>query len=260
MKRNVLFMTLCMMILVVLQGCGEQASISAVTPENSVQVVLGVEPLMGKEPLTEEQVSATVAIIKGRLKEIGIPEATVQSEGTERIMVGLPAIADLEEATKVITESGLLELIDAGNSPLPKGEFVTTELGGLTPAQLESTAQPASAGKLYKVVVSSEDIDMSQVKADTRDGMPVVNFGLKGDGPSKMREFTSNNMHTYMPVVLNKRVINSPQIKGVVSDQVLITGLTLTETRRLAAQLKSGPLPVTLRLIETRQPATPSSK
>lgn len=258
MKRSVLFITVCMIILVALQGCGERANTNALTPENSVQVVLGVEPLPGKQPLTEEQVSATVAIVKSRLKEIGISEATVQSEGMERIIVGLPATADIEEATKAITESGLLEFIDAGNSPLPEGELVTTELGGPGNMQLGATA--TSNDIVYDVVVSSEVIDGSKVTANMRDGMPVVEFDLKGDGPHKMREFTSKNMNSYMPIVLNKRVLTSPMIRGIISDEGEITGLTLSESRRLAAQLKSGPLPVTLQLIETRQPATPPSK
>jgi preprotein translocase subunit SecD len=92
------------------------------------------------------------------------------------------------------------------------------------------------------------------VQFDPTTGRPQVLFVLKGDGPNKLAEHTSANVGKFMPIVLDKRVISSPQIEGAITGgQGVITGLTLEEARRLAIQLRSGALPLNLRLLESRK-------
>jgi preprotein translocase subunit SecD len=72
-----------------------------------------------------------------------------------------------------------------------------------------------------------------------------------------MREFTSANIGRFMPIVLDKKVISSPSIQGIISDNGEITafpwikqavsravevrrsavGLELLESRKIAATL-----------------------
>ena len=250
MKRNILFIAVIMVMLVALQGCGGSNEATG-----SAMLLLRVRPLAEVPPtgpVTDEQIEVVGDIIKERLMALGVEGVTVRPNGENHITVEFPAPANLDEVTKVVLERGLLELIDTGSEPLPEGTLVATELGGAAPSQ------PGGAGKVYKVVMTSNHVDASTVSTSTDPmGQASVLFSLKPEGAQRMKEHTSGAIGTYMPVVLDKRVISSPSIQGIIKDNVEITGLTEEETRRLAAQLKSGALPVELELIASRQPTPP---
>jgi len=137
---------------------------------------------------------------------------------------------------------------------------VTSTTAATTPtavatAQTTPLAQATMPSTTYHDVVTGDEIDGSQVQvAFDQAGVPRVAFGLKGNGPGKMSDYTSKNVGKYMPIVLDKKVISSPSIQGVIpGGKGEITGVTLGEAQKLAVQLKYGALPVGLRLIESRK-------
>ncbi len=258
--------------------------------QGGIQLVLQAQP-RGTEPITSGQLESARTIIEDRANDI-TTEPVVQTAGNDRILVELPGLENLEEAASIVQTTAFLEYIDSGSTPLAEGTLVTTELGGprirqtseLTPTQTiapgatitatgtttgttattqpttEPAPQPTPEGPVYRTVVSGDDIDGSKVGVAFDAGVPRVTFGLKGDGARKMREFTSANIGKYMPIVLDKRVISSPSIQGIISDNGEITGLSLDEARRLAVQLKYGALPVGLELLESRKIAATLGK
>ncbi len=232
-------------------------------------------------------------VIESRAAGSGVSEPLVQVQGNNRIIVELPGVQNPDEVLKTLRETGYLEWIDAGNTSIPDGSLVTTEAGPPSPDQLArangvtptptitgtqtltgtqaitttGTVSPTAAltsysnGKVYKVVINGSDVDGSKVTAtvDSSTGQPIVSFTLKGEGPRKLQEFTqrslptAGNVYTYMPIVLDKQVISSPYIKGVIpSGNGQITTNSLSEAQKLAIQLRYGALPVTLDVVQQR--------
>lgn len=69
-------------------------------------------------------------IIENRVNGLGLAEAVVQVQGSDRIIVELPGISDRELALQTVQETGLLEFVDFANVSLPPGEgdcIITTE-------------------------------------------------------------------------------------------------------------------------------------
>jgi preprotein translocase subunit SecD len=251
-----------------------------------LQLVLQAQPRGDQPAITGDQLQAARNIIEDRANGTGAAEPVVQTAGQDRILVELPGITDLETATKIIQETAFLEFIDGEASQgatctgCQVGDLVNTSPGGPRPEQLRlggstgttttvtstqtltgTTAQTTPVAtatpptKTFKTVVTGEEIDGSKVQvAFDQAGIPRVTFSLKGNGPGKLCTFTSANLGRYMPIVLDKKVISNPTIQGAIcGGNGEITGLTLTEARKLSVQLRYGALPVSLTLLESRK-------
>ena len=277
--------------------------------QGGLQLVLQAEPRGSSQTITQSQLQAARNIIEERANQTGAAEPVVQTAGTDRILVELPGVTNLEDATQIIQQTAFLEYIDSGDTPLTEGTLVCTTEGCPSPEQLrqqspaptptaaptvtgtqgittpavtatvtatgtvtatagltpsaqstaQSTAQPtpeATPTVVYRTIITGEDIDGNKVtvQINPTTGAPEVLFVLKGDGPRKLADFTSANVGKYMPIVLDKRVISSPRIQSAITGgQGVITGLSRDEARRLAIQLRSGALPLNLRLLESRK-------
>ncbi len=258
--------------------------------QGGIQLVLKAEPRGNQTSITPEQLQAARDILEQRANGTGASEPVVQTAGNDRILVELPGITNLEDATKIIQETAFLEFISSGDTPLSKDTLVCTEKGGCprpelqrvasgtsntstpgagTPvvtstttvsntgaiAQASPTAQAsATPATVYKTVIDGGEIDGNKVTVVSNNGLPQVSFTLKGDGPNKLAQFTGSNINKYMPIVLDNRVIDSPVIKGMIpAGNGVIEGLTRDEANRLAVQLKYGALPVGLVLQESRK-------
>jgi preprotein translocase subunit SecD len=268
-----------------------------------IRLVLQAKPQAGQE-LNAEQMEAARDILERRANGTGASEPVVQIAGSDRILVELPGIADLEEAQQLIQETAYLELISSGDVQLTEGTLVCTQSGCPTEEQIRerareigligseevaatptvtstlSTTGTVTAGttpgttpqatpvavatlpvteydpsKIYEVVIRGDEVDGNQVGvAFDQGGLPRVTFGVKGDGPRKLRDFTASNVGKYMPIVLDKRVISSPQIQGIIpSGSGEINNIALADARTLSVQLRYGALPVSLTLLESQK-------
>lgn len=255
--------------------------------QGGIQLVLKAEPRGLQTEITGEQLQAARNIIEDRANRTGANEPVVQTAGTDRILVELPGISNIEDAAKIIQETAFLEFISSGDVPLVKDTMVCTTKSGCPRAEQQrltggtsSTPSPAAGTTItstttvsntgttaqttpaasatpattYTTIVDGSEIDGSKVQVVYNNGLPQVSFTLKGDGPNKLANFTSSNVNKYMPIVLDNRVVDSPIIKGIIpAGNGVIEGMTIAESTRLAIQLKSGALPVGLTLQESRK-------
>ena len=117
--------------------------------QGGLQLVLQAEP-RGDQPVTDSQLQAARDIIESRANGTGAAEPVVQTAGGNRILVELPGIENLEDATKIIQETAFLEFINGEVAP-PSGcigcevdDLVLTTNGGPRPEQLrQDTTAPA---------------------------------------------------------------------------------------------------------------------
>jgi preprotein translocase subunit SecD len=268
--------------------------------QGGLQLVLQAEPRNPENPVTAEQLGAARNILEDRANGTGASEPVVQTAEGNRILVELPGIQNLEEASNIIQQTAFLEIVSSGSVPIPEGTYICTTEGCPSAAQLSVLASPtvpsaqptptvaataavtgtgsitatqtvsgtAGAGtttaaatptpvsQTYETIVTGDQVDGSRVQMqfNPTTGQPVVAFALKGNGPSVFGDFTQKNVGNYMPIVLDKKVISSPRIESPIpGGNGQITGLTATEARALALQLKYGALPVSLRPIESRK-------
>jgi len=126
--------------------------------------------------------------------------------------------------------------------------------------EVTGTQPPTQTQQVYSTVITGKDLASVQVTTGQLNE-PEVAFTLKPSATDTFAKFTSAHnealpgMPYYMCIVLDKVVVSCPSIRNAIPDgQGVITlgsNATLADADRLAIQLRSGSLPIQLRVAET---------
>ena len=225
--------------------------------QGGLQVLLEAD-LPEEDVVPPDQLDAARQIISQRVNALGVAEPLVATEGERRILIELPGIDNPEEAISLIQETALLEFVDSGTQPLPEGMCIRTTLNEGRPSRCEfAPGQPVTEevpnpAPTFDVVLTGADLRDAQSESDGLNYF--VSFLLTPEGGPIFGDYTRTHQGQFLTIVLDKRVISSPQISAIIDDAGTITGnFTLEEAQNLALQLRFGSLPVPLRIESTRQ-------
>ncbi len=216
----------------------------------------------------------TRQILENRANALGVSEVTMQIAGGCRIVAEFPGLSNPEEVIAALQQTGRLEFVDMGTSPLPEGSIVQTDYGRptqtpqatpppvSTPTEAVVTPQagatpqapsPTPAETVYHTVMTGAALDSAGVTRNTL-GQYQIAFSLKPEGAKIFADFTSTHVGQYLAIVLDQRVISVPIIKSPITDgQGVIQGnFTAESANTLAIQLRYGALPVPMKVVESR--------
>lgn len=189
--------------------------------------------LEAAEGATLDDMIKAVAIIDNRVNALGVTEPEIRREGDNRILIELPGVEDPEEAVDLIGKTALLEFIRVDN-----GEVVVTGRD-LKNAQ-EGKDSSGVAGKMYNVSLEFNSEGAKKFADATSDLV------------SKYSETDQNRM---IAIVLDGNMVSSPMVQTSITDgKASISGgfQTLEEAKSLALLLRSGALPIEMKIIEKR--------
>ena len=90
--------------------------------------------------------------------------------------------------------------------------------------------------------------------ARNESGLPAVSFTFDKQGAQAFARVTSENIGRFFAIVLDNKVISAPRIQSaIMGGNGIITGnFTADEAGTLALLLRSGALPVSLKIVEER--------
>ena len=228
--------------------------------QGGLQVLLEADTTENEE-ISMDAMAATRSIVEQRVNGLGVTEPVVQSQGTNRISVELPGIDNPEEAVALLKETGLLEFVDLGNSPLPPGTSVLTDKNTGEMANVNVLAERADAGEeielgdvIFETIMTGADLRSANVGRDQVTSAFQINFTLTEDGTDVFGEHTANHIGSHMAIVLDGKVISSPVIRDAIpSGNGVISGDFDSESaNKLALQLRYGSLPVPLSVVNSR--------
>jgi SecD/SecF fusion protein len=97
--------------------------------QGGTEVILQAKPLKG-QTLTSQMMDNSVSIMRTRVDKLGVSEPLITKQGTNEIVIELPAVHDPTQAAKIIGQTAQLELydltpslygpsIDASQNPVP---------------------------------------------------------------------------------------------------------------------------------------------
>jgi preprotein translocase subunit SecD len=209
-----------------------------------VQALLEADLPEGTQVDAEKMQTAT-RIVENRVNGLGVTEALVQQAGDNRIVVELPGIEDPTEAIATIQETGLLEFVDMGSTPLPPGTEVVTDFA--------TSEQPVEGQQVWQTVMTGDKIENVQVSRDPA-GQYVIQFQLDSEGAQIFSDYTTAHVGDYLGIVLDKTVISAPVVNEPITEgEGVISGsFTIESANNLAIQLRYGSLPIPLKVVETR--------
>ncbi|NJL92406.1 MAG: protein translocase subunit SecD [Anaerolineae bacterium] len=222
-----------------------------------------LEAAFTEEDVSSDELSATRQIVERRVNGLGVAEAVVQTQGSNRILVELPGVSDRDLALSTIQGTGLLEFVNfsALGTLMPgEGDCI------LTTAQLEQfganpTCPPTEPGgerrlantrpdgTSYQTVMTGSGLDDAIAEpAGTGIGNAwIVSFTLTSEGDTVFADYTGSNIGQPMAIVLDGEVISAPTINARISGSGIIEGgFSRAEAEALAIQLRYGALPVPL--------------
>jgi len=223
---------------------------------------------------TVEDLAETANNVSRRVNALGLTEATVQVQGRDRILVELPGVRDPEQAISTIQQTALLEFVDFGGLSGQvlsfQGEKIVTteqvELRNTSTADGEDTGEDPFAdrrahpvtGLPFETVMTGAGLQAaSAVLAPSQgSGGPqwMINFEIKPEFQDIFGNFTASRIGEPMAIVLDGEVLSAPTIQARLSDGGVISGqFTEEEANTLALQLRSGALPIPLRVESTQE-------
>jgi preprotein translocase subunit SecD len=215
-----------------------------------VQVLLEAD-LPDTADITSESMDTARVIISNRANGmLGVGEALVQQVGNDRISVELPGETDPAAAIAVLGETGQLEFVDMGRISVEEARsLVGTALVTDYPV---TPPDVATGTTVYHTVMNGSSLEQVSVVQDR--GENVIAFNLDNEGAQKFRDYTSNNVGSYLAIVLDKEVISIPVVQQpITSGSGSISGnFTPEEAGDLAVQLRYGALPIPLKVANSR--------
>ncbi len=224
-----------------------------------VDVKLGLDLRGGLQALLEADVPAETAvsleeltnaknILQNRANALGVSEISMQVAGDRRIIAEFPGVTNPEEVVASLKQTALLEFVDMGSTPLPEGTIINTDFG------IESPAATTESGEIiYHTVMTGAGLQTASVGRSTT-GQYLISFELKSDASDIFSEYTTTHINQYLAIVLDKQIVSAPVINQPITDGAgQISGsFTQESAQTLAVQLRSGALPVPIKVVQSR--------
>lgn len=189
-------------------------------------------------------------VVDRRINALGTLEPTVVREGGNRIVVQVPGLQDPTALKNLLGKTAKLafHLVDTTANPAdlargvaPAGSIVLPYAEGGGPIAVQRTA----------MITGDMLVDASQ-SYDPQSGAPGVTLQLDGAGSRRFAKVTQENSGKPFAIVVDNVVISAPRINEPIlgGSAVINGGFTVESANQLAISLRSGKLPVDLKVVQ----------
>lgn len=237
-----------------------------------------------KQEIESYAVNQNLTTLRNRINELGVAEALVQTQGSNRIVVELPGVQDTAEAKRVLGRTANLEFRLVSDLNDQYIDPYTGQLSGTAPAGTQAfTYESLDSGRQLLLnrnrILTGERVQNASSGFSQDTGGAEVNITLDSAGGKLMADATRNAVGKRMAVLFieNKQkisyvedpatgaqtevrtpytesvVINAATIQAVLGSQFRITGLdSPQEASELALMLRAGALAAPMYFVEER--------
>ncbi|MEK2645706.1 protein translocase subunit SecD [Bdellovibrio sp. BCCA] len=204
-------------------------------------------------------IQQAIETIRNRIDEFGVAEPSISQQGSNRILIQLPGMADAEKAKQLINTTAKLDFMVVSHEKTPQelqamiaeaekagnynmttmkySEYVTRlneDLKGKLPEksvvffEKSSNATTMEAGAVPYLLKTDTDLgggalDDAFVGYDQY-GSPQVSLHFNSAGAAKFADLTGNNVGKQMAIVLDKVVKSAPSIRDrIAGGQAVVT-------------------------------------
>ena len=236
-----------------------------------------------KQEIQSYAVNQNLTTLRNRINELGVAEALVQTQGSNRIVVELPGVQDTAEAKRVLGRTANLEFRLVSDLNDQYIDPYTGQTTGTVPPGTEAFAfESLDSGRQLLLnrsrILTGERVQNASSGFSQDTGGAEVNITLDAAGGKLMADATRNAVGKRMAVLFieNKQrisyvtdengtqtevrtpytesvVINAATIQAVLGSQFRITGLdSPQEASELALMLRAGALAAPMYFVEER--------
>jgi preprotein translocase subunit SecD len=192
-------------------------------------------------------------VVRRRIDELGTREPTIIRQGTSRIVVQVPGLQNPQALKDLLGKTARLEfkLVDQTATPEQLAQKQAPVGSQILPYPDNPAGPPVIAVKRSVIISGDQLIDASQT-FDPQDNLPQVAITFDGTGGRRFARVTQENTGKPFAIILDNQVISAPNInEPILGGRASISGnFTVESANQLAIALRSGKLPVNLKVIE----------
>jgi preprotein translocase subunit SecD len=203
--------------------------------------------------------------LRNRVDKFGVAEPTIAPQGSDRILIQLPGIQDVDRAKTLIGQTGLLEfkLVERFVDETATVEAIQRELRPdqeVLPRRLVNKENRTERLVPYAVVqrrplLTGGGLAEARVENDPNSiGNWQVGVTFNAAGAQRFAEITEQYVGRNLAIVLDGVITSAPQIRErIPSGRAVITGqFTVEQAQDLKIVLNEGALPASVKTLEER--------
>ena len=220
----------------------------------------------GLDQAVKQAMADAREVVDPRINALGTLEPTIVLEGRNRILVEVPGLKDPEALKALLGKTARLEfkLVDiaanaaqiaAGNPPIGSEILPYPD----APPGLPYVAYPTREGQKPMIALKRQTIVSGDQLIDAKQEFDqnqqvVVGFTFDSQGGRRFAQTTQQNTGKPFAIIVDGQVISAPNInEPILGGRGQISGgFTVESANELAIALRSGKLPVALKVVEER--------
>jgi preprotein translocase subunit SecD len=175
----------------------------------------------------------------------GVQEPLIETSGTDRIIVELPGVTNIDQAISIIGQTPFLQFEEQNTTPTN----VTLDKNNVKNGALTT---PLDANNPWKATgLTGKDLSSASVQFDPNSGAPQILLQFNSEGTKLFADITTRNVGKPVAIFLDGFPLSTPVVQTAITNgQAVITGnFSVQEAKDLATRLNSGALPVPIHLI-----------
>jgi len=186
-----------------------------------------------------DALSSARDVIERRVNAFGVSEPLVQVSGSDRLIIELPGVKDIDEAISLIGETPFLEFREENPNPPT-----------LTP-DAEGNINIDADDAFIATGISGKQLKRATLVFDQNTGAPQVLLQFDAEGTKLFSDLTTRVIGKKIAIFLDGDILSAPNVnQAITNGEAYISGqFTVAEARELVTRLNSGALPVPINLI-----------
>lgn len=207
-----------------------------------------------KKEVMDTAVSKSIEVIRNRIDEFGVTEPEIVSQGSDRIVIQLPGVKDIDRAKDLMGRTAKLEFRFVHNdfAPATLNELVEKakkagivfqkgmrfsdylqKLNEFVRADIPAGYEIFFSKEISKLTneitkmdpylleaapsLVGDELQEALVRMDTQQNRPYVALDFKPTGAKIFEEITGKNIGRLLAIVLDGNVYSAPQIQGKIA-------------------------------------------
>ncbi len=244
------------------------------------QLTIEVQPTEEVRNITPENLSDTKRVLMNRIDGLGVSEPTIQTAGTDKILVQLPGVSDPQQAERVLGGTAQLEFRQQkqGTENEFRSRIEERELTRLAVEELrqEENSDPEAIAQLQAQLdrvnnaigeffappeISGKNLTTAGFQPNQGGSGWAVTVAFDSEGGSQFASLTKDLAGTgrSIGIFLDDVLISYPIVNaeyaatGIAGGRATISGNFTSESANdLAVQLRGGALPFPVAVVENR--------
>ncbi|CUS45389.1 MAG: protein translocase subunit SecD [Pseudomonadota bacterium] len=193
-------------------------------------------------------------VVRKRIDELGTKEPTIVRQGNSRIVVQVPGLQDPQALKALLGKTAKLEFKLVDETATDPAQLAQ----GIAPVGSQVLPYPSSPSRFIAVkravMITGDQLINAQQSNNPQTNQAEVVITFDSQGGKKFARVTQANVNHPFAIILDGQVLSAPNInEPILGGTASISGsFTVASANELAIALRSGKLPVALKVIEER--------